>query len=35
MMWPHGVEYESTEDNTWRVNFAKNPWSSTGQDAIM
>ncbi|KIM85181.1 hypothetical protein PILCRDRAFT_817175 [Piloderma croceum F 1598] len=36
MMWPHGVESESTgKDNTWRVNFAKNPWSSTGQDAIM
>jgi hypothetical protein len=36
MMWPHGVESETTgKDNTWRVNFTKNPWSSTGQDAIM
>lgn len=35
-MWPHGLVSESTgKDNTWRVNFARNPWSSTGTDAIM
>jgi len=35
-MWPHGVESEGTgKDNTWRVNFTKHPWSSTGPDAIM
>ena len=35
-MWPHGVDSEDTgKDNTWRVEFTKNPWSSTGQDAIM
>jgi len=35
-MWPHGVESEGTgNDNTWHVNFTKNPWSSTGPDAIM
>ena len=34
--WPHGVESESTgKDNTWNVNFMKNPWSASGADAIM
>lgn len=35
-MWPHGVDSEGTgKDNTWHVNFTKNPWSCTGPDAIM
>jgi len=35
-MWPPGVVSEGTrKDNMWRVNFAGNPWSSTGSDAIM
>jgi len=30
------VDSEGTgRDNTWRVNFTKSPWSSTGPDAIM
>lgn len=35
-IWPHGVETESIGANhSWRVNFARTPWSSVGTDAIM
>ncbi|KAH9937720.1 uncharacterized protein B0H18DRAFT_866945 [Fomitopsis serialis] len=34
-MWPHGVEYEDSRGDNWRVRFARGPWTSVGLDAIL
>ncbi|EIW86740.1 hypothetical protein CONPUDRAFT_78990 [Coniophora puteana RWD-64-598 SS2] len=34
-MWPHGVTTHSLAAHSWRVTFARNPWSASGQEGII
>ncbi|KAI9572980.1 hypothetical protein HD554DRAFT_2014825 [Boletus coccyginus] len=34
-MWPHGVSSQMMSPLSWRVTFSRNPWSSTGPDAVI
>jgi len=34
-MWPHGVSFEDSRGDNWRVRFAGSPWTSVGVDAIL
>jgi hypothetical protein len=34
-LWPAGVETVESLRNEWRVTFARDPWSSSGQDALL
>ncbi|KAI0726161.1 hypothetical protein C8Q72DRAFT_887899 [Fomitopsis betulina] len=34
-MWPHGIEYEDSRGDHWRVRFPRGPWTATGIDGML
>ena len=34
-MWPHGIEYEDSRGDHWRVRFARAPWTASGIDGML